>query len=42
MIGKIVACLYLCRKILAPWNIILLEKLTVAELDKKFSAFYGT
>lgn len=27
---------------LTPWGRVLLEKLIVAELDKKYSAFYGT
>jgi hypothetical protein len=28
--------------LLTPWNRVLLEKLTVFQLVKKFSAFYGT
>jgi len=30
------------RTLLTPWNRALLEKLTVSQLVKKFSAFYGT
>jgi hypothetical protein len=33
-------CRYRC--ILAPWSRVLLEKLTVPQLVKKFPAYYGT
>jgi len=33
---------YLITYLLTPWNRVLLEKLTVSQLVKKFPAFYGT
>jgi len=33
---------YLLTYSLTPWSRVLLEKLTVFQLVKKFSAFYGT
>jgi hypothetical protein len=34
--------LFIFRKFLTPWSMVLLEKLTGFQLVKKFPAFYGT
>ena len=40
--GIVVMLTYLLTYLLTPWSRVLLEKLTVSQLVKKFSAFYGT
>jgi len=40
--SEIMYTLYFLSRQLTPWSRVLLEKLTVTQLVKKFPAFYGT